>query len=268
MKMQASLGSALFLFALVSSSVAQQCPQGWFDIVLPIQVDATIAINDSSFLDTELLYFRDVLQLSDEEIDDVFEAAFEFFKRRFGLDFSQSPPNAQGIRVFENAILQPERNIPIVSPITTNNRWILNGVLGSNRCFEMQEGGITVLMLGDQIVHGMYGGVEGRTLVAGDGVNYAFFRLDACTQSPIIIQCQTLTPTFRDPAGFGIRNWECYNRFLGRGIVNGAQGQLPSPLGPGFRRIVVRHQMSFPSHPGDEPDPLWGALPYTFLGEE
>ena len=33
---------------------------------------------------------------------------------------------------------------------TTINRWFLNGVLGSNRCFQMQEGGLSVLIIGDQ----------------------------------------------------------------------------------------------------------------------
>lgn len=263
-KMKVSIAILLFVSCTVS---AQECPVEWFDIILPLQVDETVSIN-TTLLDPELIFFKDILGMNDAEVDEVFEDCFAFFKRRFGLDFTQSPVSPQGIRVFENAILQPEMVPPIVTPITTNNRWVLNGVLGSNRCFQMREGGLTVFMTGDQMVYGTYGGEEGRRLVAGDNVNFAFFRLDSCEQSPLIIQCQTLTPTFRDPAGFGIRNWECYNRFLGRGIVTGAQGQLVSPLGPEYRRIVVRHQMSFPSHPAGEPDPIWGSLPYTFLGEE
>ena len=52
----------------------------------------------------------------------------------------------------------------------------------------MQEGGLSVLIIGDQMVHGTYGGVEGRRLVVGDDIKVAFFRLDSCKQSLVINQ--------------------------------------------------------------------------------
>ena len=112
----------------------------------------------------------------------------------------------------------------------------------------MEEGGFQVFFLGNQTVHGTYGGEEGRTLNPNFDLIYAVFRLDVCPQSPMILLCRTITPTLRDPDGYGARNGECFNQFLGRGLIQGARGVIETD-DPDIVRLVVRMVLTFPANP-------------------
>ncbi len=55
------------LTALAGTSAAYcKCPSEWFDIVMPVIVD-TIVPNTFSDLDTDLVYFREVMKLSEND---------------------------------------------------------------------------------------------------------------------------------------------------------------------------------------------------------
>ena len=96
----------LVILGATTNTAAQTCPSGWFDVSFAIIVDTTIPAN-TSFQDPDLHYFKEVLKFSDQEIDEAAEDAIEFFNTRFGLDFSDSIPNDQGQRFFENAMFFP-----------------------------------------------------------------------------------------------------------------------------------------------------------------
>ena len=245
MMWQVKVAITLLAFAINTSLAQDECPSGWFNVTWVIAVDKIVPIDiGQQFFDPSLTYFKEVLRYSDEEIDGVTERAIEFYKRRFGLDFSQSPVTPQGFRIFENATMYPV-NVPI-DVVATYNRWVVNGREGNTRCFNMKEGGYQVLFTGNQLVRGTYGGEQGQVLTPREELGYNFFSTDFCEHAPTIILCGSISPTFRDPYGFGIRHWECFNRQLGRGLITGAQGQLPTG-DPNTRRVLIRHVMTFPA---------------------
>ena len=245
MKLYVFLSLLLFGGIYYEVNAEEKCPSEWFDTVWSAIVDTTLPTN-TTLADPSYSFFSDVLNYDAEQLESATQDAFDFYTERFGLDFSQASQDSESRRFFQSSFFAPFR--VRVTITGTASRWLLNGVLGSNTCVEMLEGGFDVHFVGNQTVYGTYGGREGRTLSPADDLGYAFFRLNICNQSPLILQCQSITPTFRDPAGFGIRNWECFNQFLGRGLILGAQGVL-STEDPNVRRIVIRHTVTFPANP-------------------
>ena len=80
----------------------------------------------ASYIDPDLVLYRQVMQFTEEEIDWDREAAMQFYKDMYGLDFTSIEPNDQGQRVLGNAIFEPTR-----SPY--NNSFVFNSWLVSGR---------------------------------------------------------------------------------------------------------------------------------------
>ena len=118
-----------------------------------------------------------------------------------------------------------------------------------NRCFYMKEGGYNVRFTGNQILRGTYGGKERRLLPASaEGITYVLFNLNVCPHQPnFIITCKS-SPTFQNLDFYAVRLGDCYNRELGHGLIQGAQGTIPTD-DPDKIRLITRTVMNFPSHP-------------------
>ena len=239
--------AAVLFVIIIGYSLAQDdCPTGWFNVAWIMAVDeiVTVDIFAQRFSDPNLTFFKDILLYGDEEIEEVTQKAINYFKRRFGLDFSQSSVTPQGFRIFENATMFPVR-IP-VTPVATYNRWVINGREGRTRCFNMREGGYQVTLTGNQVVHGTYGGEEGQVLTPAEELGYRVFSTNFCKHTPTVIQCAAINPLFRNPYGFAAVHLECFNEQLGRGLLTGAQGLLPTG-DPNTIRLLVRHVVTFPA---------------------
>ena len=55
----------------------------------------------ASYIDPDLVLYRQVMQFTEEEIDWDREAAMQFYKDMYGLDFTSIEPNDQGQRIWE-----------------------------------------------------------------------------------------------------------------------------------------------------------------------
>jgi len=55
--------------------------------------------------------------------------------------------------------------------------------------------------------------------------------------------------TLKGADGFGIQNLECFNRYLGCGLLQVAQRTFMSELGPSFCCVGDRHIETFPANP-------------------
>jgi len=64
-----------------------------------MQVTNTTFPATASRLDSNLVYFREILRFTEDEIDREREAAISYFNQRFGLDFSNVDPDELGQRV-------------------------------------------------------------------------------------------------------------------------------------------------------------------------
>ena len=105
-----------------------------------------------------------------------------------------------------------------------------------------------MLFSGDQMVYGSYGGAEGRSAGETDGLIYGYYRIDACQQSPVVIQFQSSVPCRTNTIdGNAVIDLDLYSSVLGYGKSRGMGALLPDPYEPGKYRITVRNVMTFPT---------------------
>ena len=119
---------------LIANAAAQSCPANLnseAQIVLTGEGTIPLSALGAPRVDTNLTYFREVLGYNEDEIQQDTQNAFQFFNERFGLDFSLSQPNEQGLRFFQNATFQPTRQPSGI--VATFNRWLLTGNTRSSR---------------------------------------------------------------------------------------------------------------------------------------
>ena len=235
---------AVFL-ALLSIAAAQTCPSPWFDahFVALADVPLTAASREA---DPNLTYFREVLRFTEQEIEQQTQNAIQFFNTTYGLDFSQSQPDAQGRRFYENATFFPSR-LPL-SLSVSSNRWILNGNTRS-KCFNLQEGGYWVYFTaGPQMLRGSYGGGQGRLITYPADLRYGFYSIDACAQQPIVMQYQSRTPYRASVDHITYFNHQVFHRTLGvgsaRGLLEFVAREDPS-IGS-CNRVIIQLVFIFP----------------------
>ena len=101
------------------------CPSDWFTAEYASLLDVTLPQNEIQFPDPNFTFFKDVLLFSDEKIQTVTQDAMEFFRTRYGLDFSQVTPNELGQRFLGSAIFAPSFLSP-EARYTVNVNWRLN----------------------------------------------------------------------------------------------------------------------------------------------
>ena len=214
--------AVFFSFLNLHNAVAQSqmCSEP-FQAVMTLVTNVTFPAS-ASFLDSDLVFYRRVLRFTEEEIDRDREAAMQFFRDTYGLDFTNIEPNEQGQRTLGNATFEP-----VMLPFNftyVHNSWLVNG-RAKTRCFPAGEGGFHIRFTGTMMLHGEYGGDEGALALENDRV---FFQrqyiYEACKQQGIIFQVQTLAP-FRtleaEPSGFIVYNFRVRHRVLGEGTVWG-----------------------------------------------
>ena len=56
---------------------------------------------------------------------------------------------------------------------------------------------------GPQMLHGTYGGEQGRLITFPDDLRYGFYSIDACAQQLIVMQYQSRTPHRSSVDGIG-----------------------------------------------------------------
>ena len=166
--------------------------------------------------DPEQTFFKEVIGFRDSDIQHAKDDALKFFNRIYGLDFSLTLPNEQGEYFLGNASLSLTRTEDFRYLLVSSN-WIQTG---STRftCRDIYFGGYVVGFTGDTLLHGTYGGADGKPVGEGNSLQYGYMSIDVCDQSPIIIQYSTPVPFRFEPIdGTGIFHFDLYNNVLGYG---------------------------------------------------
>ena len=232
---------------LVTNAVAQSCPANFnpeAEIVLFSDRMFSSVVLQASLVDTNLTFFREVLGFDDAEIEQETQNALQFFNERFGLDFSQSEPNEQGIRFFENATLQPFRQPR--GTFATFNRWLLTGNTRS-RCFIATVGGYLVNFIGEQTLRGTYGGEEGIQVTSSRVVSYEYISISIPHRDPVMIQRWTPIPNEAAQIGLFVLIYELSNPTLGQGAQQGfSQTELVTENGTSILRRSGSAVLTFP----------------------
>ena len=207
-----------FLILHNAAAQSQMCEE-------PFQAALTLVTNVTypasvSFLDSNHVFYREVLRFTDEEIDREREAAIQFFSDTYGLDFTDVEPDEQGQRILGNATFQP-----IMFPFNNTfvfNSWLVNP-RARTRCFLVGDGGFRVNFSGTVMLHGEYGGEEGRLGFANEGLFYGHdYFYDVCEQQGIIFQWESSTPVRLESSdGWVVVHFRVRNRMLGEGVIWG-----------------------------------------------
>ena len=221
-----------------------ECPQG-AEFIISFDGVVTLADFLQNIPDPNLTFFRNVLKFSEQEIQTAEQSAIEYFNTTFGLDFSQSEPNQQGQRIFQNASFAAGQ-APFTAT-TKANRWLVTGSTRS-RCFDVRLGWFDISLLGQQVLHGTYGGTEGRII---DGpaqyvITWTYAWINSCPQSPVVILLRTTAPASVTPDGISIEPYAASHRILGNGISLSTLFINPLPPDQRLARIVLHNSVSFP----------------------
>ena len=175
---------------MVHSASTQSCSFDAAFVIIADRVDPGSIFDE--FPDPQLSFYRDTLRFTEEETQQVQEAAIQHFNTQFGLDFANIEPNDANQRFLGNGMfnsIQAPFNATAIA-----NRWIVTGNRKS-KCFPVGSGQFRVDFNDTMMLHGLYGGEDGRQVSAGDFLVYGHLIIyDTCPQQPIVIQTQTDIP--------------------------------------------------------------------------
>ena len=205
----------------VTNAAAQSCPATLNSEAQMVFFSDRVFTSETlqaALVDTNLTFFREVLGFDDAQIQQETQNAFQFFNERFGLDFSQSEPNELGIRFFENATFQPNRQPSGI--FATFNRWLLTGNTRS-RCFVAAIGGYFVNFIGEQTLRGTYGGEEGTQVTSNRVLFYNYISISIPGRDPVVIQLMTPRPNEGAQIGLFVVINELSHPILGQGALQG-----------------------------------------------
>ena len=236
----------ILIFAVSSlAAYSQTCPSGHYSAIYTATIDNTPGSRSSS--DPELTFFKTVLKFRDSDIEHTIDDAIQFFHNTFGLDFSNSPPDENNVRFFQNATMSPFMILPESRLIVTDNHWIRTGNTYSS-CYFQNFGGFGVRFSGEQTLYGSYGGAEGKPAGVGNGMHYAFSSIDVCKQSPLLVNQVSRYPYRAEPIdGTVVIIDDIYNEVLGYGTSHGLSLVYPDPNEPGTSRRTMRITFTFSS---------------------
>ena len=230
-----------FLMSNVAASQSHMCDEP-FQAAIMVATNMTFPIANN-FLDPDHVFYREILRFTDEEIDREREAALHFFRDRYGFDFTNVEPDEQGQRILGNAsfetVLLPTNETYVY------NTWLVNGKTRT-RCFRSRKGGFQIFFSDTVMLHGEYGGEEGRLAFANELVFYGReYLYDVCEQQGIIFQLESLTPVRRVPSdSWMIVNYRVRNRMLGEGVLWGLYRF--TPVNSTTWRLETRQVITFP----------------------
>ena len=234
--------SLVFSFLTLNNAAtqSQMCDEP-FKAAITLTANVTFPISASP-LDPDLVYYREVLRFTEEEIDQDREVAMRFYNDMYGLDFTHIEPNDQGQRTLGNATFEPNR---LVFNFTfVFNSWLVSG-RPKTKCFPISGGGFQVRFSGPMMLYGEYGGEEGK-LVSTDeylvyGHDYVF---GACKQQGLTFQVESLAPIRSVPIdGYFVAIFRVRNRMLGEGTIWGVGRS--TAVDATTRRLELREVFTF-----------------------
>jgi hypothetical protein len=136
-------------------------------------------------------------------------AAKEFFFDRFGLDFRSTQADAMGQEMIPGAMFTGFYQ----SPQVNYRAYTISGESVPASGWEVRDGGWAVMLTQETVVHGAFGGPDGKTLPAGAMLVYGNYNIRVekpGNQSsrrphpqpePIVMHYQSFTPIVADANG-------------------------------------------------------------------
>ena len=102
------------------------------------------------------------------------------------------------------------------------NSWLVSG-RQKTKCFPASNGGFQVRFSGPMMLHGEYGGEEGKLVSTDENLEYGYdYVFGACKQQGLAFHLESLAPVRRVPVdGYFVTPFRVTNHMFGEGIVWG-----------------------------------------------
>ena len=129
-------------------------------------------------------------------------------------------PNDQEQRILGNATFEPRKNA--FNLTYAFNSWLVSGRTRT-KCFPAEGGGFRVRFSGQMMLHGEYGGEEGKPVSTGETLFYSHdYVHDVCEQQGLTFHFESLAPSRSVPVdGYFVNIFRVTNRMLGEGKIWG-----------------------------------------------
>ena len=100
--------------------------------------------------------------------------------------------------------------------------WLVSG-RSRTKCFSAQGGDFRVRFSGPVMLHGEYGGEEGKLVSRNENLLYGYdYVFDACKQQRLSFHLESLAPSRSVPVdGYFVTTFRVTNHMLGEGILWG-----------------------------------------------
>ena len=242
------LATFCYFVPVITATCTGTCTAPWFKAAFMIIADGEGSPGDFRSSDPDYRFLKDVMKFTNEEITKVENEAIDFFKTRFGIDFSQIKP-IQGttLRVIPGVATMDTYYTNHVNISVTYNRWIATGSTKST-CYDLHEGGYLVTIIDNVLLNGTYGGESGIAVSRRDELEFGYFNFVVCPQQPIILKLQSNTPRRVTADDFQIVNFDLYHSELGHGAARGVAFVERNTQDPTKNHIVIRHSFTFPAN--------------------
>ncbi len=244
--------------ALASSDTAgppSPAPTGYVKYLVYI-ANGVYNPNDPTFVAPTGDYFlHTVMGFNDQQIAAWRAKLTTFFQQRFGLDFSQGD-TSNNVSITGTFMFDPRNNY---------RAHTISGMFVPSEGFVVRDGGWQVVVgPGGAVLHGTYGGAQGKLVPEGAVMVYGFYNIlvepTSATASgsnshqppppPIILHYQSHTPTgLRDVSGNS--SFQCQligiNPDVGAGFAQGFSG-APLQNPDGTINVDIRNVLTFPGY--------------------
>jgi hypothetical protein len=163
-------------------------------------------------------------------------AAKQFFLERFGLDFTKTEPDEQGIERIPGALFQGF----MFSPKANYRAYTISEESVAPEGWVVRDGGWRIELEQDMLLFGKYRGNEGKLVPAGTSFvfgNYNILAERLKSNEEIVIHYESGGPIFANADGVTSFICDLSHPKWGKGK---ARGGVSSPL-------VIRNVLTFPS---------------------
>ena len=223
-----------------AAAQSQMCEEP-FKATITLTANVTFPITASSF-DPDLVHLRKTLRFTEEEIDHEREAAMQFYNDMYGLDFTNIEPSDQEQIILGNVTFQPTRSA--INFTYVFNSWLVSGRT-KTKCFPAEGGGFQVRFTGPMMLHGEYGGEEGKPVSSNENLLYGYdYVFDACKQQGLTFHLESLAPSRSVQVdGYFVTIFRVTNRMLGEGKIWGVGRS--TAVDATTRRLELREVFTF-----------------------
>lgn len=179
--------------------------------------------------DLAMWFHKEILGRNDEEISKAQAEADAYFEKQFGPGLPSAMPFGLDPREEYRAYVSSGEEVP-------SEGWVV------------RDGGFMVMIMEDTVLHGEFGGEEGKFVPAGSMLIYGEYNIDRSPsgREPLIIHYRSASPVVMNPYEPGFK-FDCIIISEEFGVGR-AQGLSNPQTIDGMKQANTRTQLTFPAY--------------------